>query len=463
MRTVSLAVIATIVCSLVPGVVLSDPPAPASSNLPAIEYLFEGLRIRGNHKTSGFLFRQIIDLRSGQRVQLEALDQFRRELLATGFFSSVETRLSEGTRPEHVVVEVDVVERNTILVSDIYFGTSAQTPVWGGLELAETNLFGSGLHLAGGFVVSGDQGAVQVTVADPLAAMGFSTVWSLQGFYQNGVGRGPSRDGQPESEEAWEYQRFGGRLGVGPRWRLPISTRLTYRVEGLDFVFIDRISPHPATGVIPGTSLFSTIGLDLGFSSLDHPTLPRSGYRAGLHVEGGGRFLGSDYSIVQLVGRFSGAVPIGRAHVIRFQAIAGALWDFDSAPYFEGFYTGDFSPLVPSRNLGLQFSDRRMLDLFDNGADLLTYGDLVGGLRTEWAVALNSQHTIELFVSSGVLTMSQGPWTVGRDAAVVNRDRVGDDLDLRTDLTFDLGFRARTPIGLIGLSVGNILSLLPLN
>ena len=436
----------------------------AASRLPPIEYLFETTHIRGNDKTSGFFFRRLLGLSPGELVRVEELDRYRRQLLATGFFSTVETRLAEGSQPEHVIVEVDVVERNTILVSDVYFGVSSQTPIWGGIEVAETNLLGSGLLLSGGFVLSPDQGAGQLTIADPFAALGLRASWSLQGFYQNGVGRGPSPDGAAGiGEEAFEYERFGGRLGFGPNWTIPLSTSVQYRVEGLDFTFIDPISPHPATGVIPGTSLLSTIGVALAFDRLDHPTLSRRGYRVGLTAEGGGDFLGSDYTLFEVTGHVRGALPLGDWHTLRLEAGGGYVWTPEAAPYFEGFYVGDFVPFVAGRSLGLQFSDRRSLDVFATGADLLTYGDAYGSAQVEWAVALARNDRIELFVSTGFLTMRQGPWAVGRSAERVTSDPPGSTNTFRTDLTFDMGFRANTPLGLFGLSIGNVLALLPLN
>ena len=461
---VAKTIICAILLSLSAPAGAEGPDGSAASRLPPIEYLFECTRIRGNDRTTAFFFRQLLNLERGELVRVEELDRFRHRLLATGFFSSVDARLAEGSLPEHVVVEIDVVERNTILVSDVYFGVSGQTPIWGGIEIAETNFLGSGLLLSGGFVLSPDQGGAQLTVADPFAALGLRTSWSLQGFYQDGVGRGPSPDALSAlEEEAFEYQRFGGRLGVGPAWNIPLTTSLVYRVEGLDFTFIDPISPHPATGVIPGTSLLSTIGVGVAFDSLDHPTISRRGFRVGLTVEGGSDFLGSDYTLFKTTGHVSGALPLGDWHTLRMETGAGLIWTPEAAPYFEGFYIGDTVPLVAGRSLGLQFSDRRALDAFNTGADLLTYGDAYTSAQVEWAVALPRNDRIELFVSAGILAMRQGPWAVGRSPERVTDDPIGSPDRFRTDLTFDLGFRANTPLGLFGLSVGNVLALLPLD
>lgn len=437
----------------------------AADNLPLIEYLLESLSVRGNAKTSQRFFDEYLALERGERVRVEELDRYRRRLLATGFFSQVEARLAEGSLPEHVIVEVEVVERNSILVSDVTLGTSLDTPMWGGLTIAETNLFGTGLMLSGGFVASPDQAGVQAALADPFAAIGLPLTWALEGHYRTANGQGTPDQGRgPEVEaQSFEYQAVAGTLTLGRRWRPEWSTDLWFRAEGLDFAFLDRTGPHPTTGIIPATSLLTVIGTRVEYDGTDSAPVPRTGFRAHLSLALADGALGSDYQFFQVQGGVESSHPLGSADTLRWEAQAGALVGADSAPHIAGFYVGDLSPFVPARALGLQFSDRRSLDLLSNGADLVTYGDGFASLSAEWAHSLSRDRSAEFFLRFGALGMRQGPWQIGRPPALIS-DREDANTDgFQTDLTFDLGFRASTPLGLFSLSVGNVISLLPLD
>ena len=53
------------------------------------------------------------------------LELTRFRLLGTGFFRDVQLSLRRGTQRGYVVLVVDVVERNTLVVNDVWLGLSA--------------------------------------------------------------------------------------------------------------------------------------------------------------------------------------------------------------------------------------------------------------------------------------------------------------------------------------------------
>ena len=445
-------------------------PRDAAAQLPEIEYRFESITVRGNSKTRAFFFRNMLGLEPGEQVRVGELDRFRRRLLSTGFFAEVDARLAEGSRPETVIVEVDVVEHNTIIIQDVFFGISASdSPLWGGLDLAETNLLGSGLLLAGAFVLSADQGALRLNLADPYRAVGLPFAWYLEGLVASAAGRGPTLNqvGLP-STLAFEYDRGGGRIGVGIIPWTHLGIELEYRLESIDFRYLGRSEPLPRTGMPVGQSLLSTLGLRIELDNRDRAQLPTAGGYVGLLLDGGGSFLASDYEYLRLTGEANLATPLDARQVLRFQLIGGALWARDGrAPYFEGFYIGDMSDLVADRDLELQFTDRRSPDFFNNGADLVTYGDLFGRLSGEYAHDIRPVYgplsRVEAFVSVGLLGVRQGPWDIGRPRVAVNNDPDVTVSGFHLDLTFNFGLRADTPVGLFEISIGQALSLAPLN
>lgn len=446
-------------------------PLPAASQLPEVAYVFESLQVRGNAKTRRFFFENMLDLEPGERVRVEQLDRFRRRLLSTGFFSDVQARLVPGSEPQTVTIEVTVEERNTIVVNDVFFGVSAEeAPLWGGLDLAETDLLGTGLLLGGAFALSSEQGGFRLSLADPFAATGLPFAWFAEGRFNAAVGQGPSvdRQGRPTTL-AFEYDRGGGRLGVGlTPWSRRLGIELDYRIETLNFNYTERGTELPETGMPGGRSLLSNLGLLVEYDSRDRAGLPTSGLRAALQLDGGGRVLGSDYQYLRLVGQAEVAIGYARDQTLRFDLSGGALFAEDGrAPYFEGFYVGDISELVAGRDLELQFSDRRSLDLLDNGADLVTYGDRFGRFRTEWAYQITpvygSVNRVEAFVSAGLFAIDQGPWQIGRPEIAVTDDTRNVAEGLHFDVTLNVGLRADTPIGYLELSVGQALSVAPLD
>src|SRR6185295_19546093 len=53
-----------------------------------------------------------------------------------------------------VVLAVDVEERGTLVINELFPATSAATTFWGGADVSETNFFGRGINLGAGFVAS---------------------------------------------------------------------------------------------------------------------------------------------------------------------------------------------------------------------------------------------------------------------------------------------------------------------
>ncbi|MBN1946413.1 MAG: hypothetical protein JW797_12105 [Bradymonadales bacterium] len=446
----------------------ADGNAPASSQLPPIEYLFESAQVTGNHHTRDSFFGDLLGLQPGERVTVERLDHFRHQLMATGFFDQVEARLRPGSEPESVVVEISVKERNTIRIRDLFFGLSADTPIWGGLEVAETNLGGTGMLLSGGFVLSPDQGAIRLILADPLATTILPFAWRLEALVVDAQGTGPSLT--PDglwTELPFRYQRIGGRLGIGFSPTPLVDLRAGLRTEDVHLDPLLGGQPYPMTGILLSHSLLSTVSLQLQLNLGVPPGKPQEGFRIRLSGEGSSGFLGSDYQFLRAIAQLKAGFSLGRNHLLRPEVTVAVLVNGEHAPYFEGFYVGSFSPLVPGCSLGLQFTDRRSLDLLDNGADLVTYADRLARFNLEWAIPLSSiygtSRRVEAFLSAGLFAAQAGPWEIGRHPDLVSDEGAGEIEGAHLDLFFNLGIRGDTPLGFFSFSLGNVLALAPLN
>jgi outer membrane protein insertion porin family len=80
-----------------------------------LRYVLEGIEIRGNTTTLARVIHRFVPFRAGDTLDVDdkelVLTRFR--LLGTGFFRDVQLSLRRGTKRGYVVLQVDVVERNT--------------------------------------------------------------------------------------------------------------------------------------------------------------------------------------------------------------------------------------------------------------------------------------------------------------------------------------------------------------
>jgi len=449
----------------------TGPSTPSSLELPRgpmpeIRYVVEAVRVEGNTKTSSSLIESLVDLPQGRPVSVQELEPLKRRLLGTGYFSGVEARLDRGSERGRVVVVIEVEERNTIILSDIILGSSREHPFWGGLDVAEGNLFGRGLVLGGAFVVGEGQSGFRGQLADPfafLAPLRLSSevhhVSADEAFYTRGseVG-GESEAGRLRST------RTGGEVGLGFYPLALLGVFVDVGVEG-----IEASSTAPtlmAPWLRDGRSFNRYLRLTLDHDTRDDPLVPRSGYRLNVSLQAGDPTWGSSYSYLKAVLRTSyyQALAFGAVgHVLRFDLFGGTI--VGDAPYHERFFVGDVSSLVASRDLSMSFSARPSPDFFDRGAGDLGYETVMAGAGVEYGVPIMQGpapfYRVEFFIGTGVFGMTTPGDLPGLRAANLGIDALGTSRPtvFPVDLTFDVGFRAETPIGVFGLSFGNGLAL----
>src|SRR5690606_28676942 len=134
----------------------------------ALRYALDGIQIVGNTRTSTKVIERFVPFGPGDVLDVDdpklKLTQYR--LLGTGFFKDVTLSLERGKRRGHVVLVVTVVERNTLVLNDLWMGLAASADTEGderflstfaGVDGAETNLFGSGITLGTATAFSKDQ------------------------------------------------------------------------------------------------------------------------------------------------------------------------------------------------------------------------------------------------------------------------------------------------------------------
>jgi outer membrane protein assembly factor BamA len=449
-----------------------------------VRYTLEGVEVRGNTRTRARVVLRYVPFKIGDVFDVDdpEVELSRYRLLGTGFFRDVQFSLRKGSSRGFVVLVIDVVERNTIVLNDVRMGISADADSQGnarpltayaGLDVAETNLLGTGITLGSAVAVAQDEYALRVRFLDP-AFLGSSWMTSGTLLYNDardffGIADIEKFDpsGTSSSNSAVvNYKRFGGSLGVGRDLSIATQFWLNYRLESIDADYPLEASQmrgfrtEPIDfAIVRGRSVLSTLRATLDYDTRDQPFLPTRGWKASFGAEVGLLPAASDYEYQRIDVDASHWWHLPwHDHVLRLELFAGAI--SGDAPFFEQYYVGDLSDFLPSRVLGVSF-DRRPAPNF-LGTDIVEvrYGKYAFKFSGEYRIPLfrgrRSIYGIDLFASAGIYGLAGD-----RD---ITSPPVGYKgwSQIPLDLTGNLGFRMDTSAGGFVFAFSNALGFVPI-
>jgi outer membrane protein insertion porin family len=415
-------------------------------------YTVERVEFRGlRHARADEVARHVLvapgDLLDQERVLLSRL-----RLLQLGWFSRVETRVQRGSERGLVVLVFEVVERNTLVVSDLVFGSTEAQPFYGGLGLSQQNFLGRGLGLSGAFVYGGaphgrpdDPARFAVRggffAPDLVAGRLPPLVFGVSGVFLRGeeLACGDAECEAFSSDLARaprvRYQRTGGEVTLG--FRPGPFERLsgTFHFERVHATGVDlTLGVEGATpAVLPGWSNDASLTGTYEIDTREDFFFPTEGFRGVAQVTLGSRLFGGGYEYSRyLLQLETGYVLLGKR--LRLQSAVGAVQG--GAPFFDRFYAADFSYFAVGPALGraleLNFSTDSRYDAFL----------AMGG--AEYGVPLWSRGA---FFQRGYLAFGvRGVWssaTLGGGRTKYSRTPVSADLALRLD----------TPVGTFNASL----------
>jgi outer membrane protein insertion porin family len=461
-----------------------DSSEAATSLDDPVRYVLDDVQVRGNDKTSSRVVLRYVPFAPGDVLDVDdpnvVLTKYR--LLGTGFFRDVVLSLEKGKERGHVVLVIIVVERNTIVVNDLWMGLAASADTNGqepqllspfaGVDAAETNLLGTGISLGSATAFSKDQLGLAVRFLDPALAGGR---WMLSGdvLYNDALGffgndgvrwEDPNQISEVPRQAVVDYRRLGARVGLG--LDLTVSSQLwaNYRLESVD-AMLPRAAAHLYGGelepidfrILPGRSILSTLGAAFYHDTRDQPILTTSGTRASFGAEVSLRPTGSDYSYQRFDLGYSRWWPLAHGHTIKLEAFAGAI--AGNAPFFEQYYIGDLSDFRPGRILGLAFDDRPAPNFLGTSIAEIRYGDYAARLTSEYRIPLyrgyRSIYGIDFYFGAGAITLA-GLRDIERPPADLSGARL-----IPIDLTGNLGFQMDTSLGGVTFSFANALGFIP--
>lgn len=467
-----------------PWAATAQDEAPSTETPARLRYTLEGIEILGNRRTADRVILRYIPFAPGDALEVDdpeiELTHFR--LLGTGFFSSVRLSLRKGRKRGQAVLVVQVVERNTLILENVWMGIAADEDTDGnskplspflGLQAAETNLAGVGITLGAGVAAAADQWALQTWFADPALA---GTSWLLTAslYYYDPLDFFGNKDVSFESPEleqrevtdyaVVDYTRFGGTLGSGRD--LSVSTQLLfdYQLEKIDAV-VPTMASHVrgetrepiAFDIRPGPSVLSALRAALVYDTRDAPFLTTRGTRASVRVHLGLPPLGSSYGFGKVELGYQHWWRLPWDHVVSLEGRVGAI--AGDPPFFEKFYVGDYTDLLPDRMLGLNPDRRQPPNYLSTDIVEVRYGDYAARLQGEYRIPLysgtGSVYGIDAFGALGL-------YGVAAHEDFSNPPSGYDGFEqVPIDLSYNLGLRVETYVGGFVLAFSNVLGLLP--
>ena len=450
-----------------------------------LHYELETVRIRGNKRTRDRIILRYVPFRPGDELDVDddRLEQIRFRLLGTGYFSDVQLSLSKGPRRGVVILNIDVVERNTLVVNDLWLGASADaTPegrhrpftAFGGVDVAENNFFGTGIAVSAAIAVADRQQGYRLRFADP-TFLGSKWIVSASLLYNNardffGVS-GVLSDNQPNAGACdcavATYTRRGGEIGAGLDLSTSARFRLGYHLELIEaslpraaseqrgYVAVEPIAFH----LIDGRSVLSYLSVALDDDTRDDPVLPTQGHFVQLGSDFGLSPLGSDYSFLRLQTRVQQWWTLPwKEHVFRLDVFGGAV--FGDAPLFMRFYVGDLSDFLPDRALDLNFDRRPPPNFLRTTVTWMRYEEFAARVNGEYRIPIYRGHRsiygIDFFGSGGFFLLGSARDFNDPAAGYHGFSRIP------IDLTFNVGVRMQTSAGGFAFAFSNIIGFLPI-
>jgi outer membrane protein insertion porin family len=433
-------------------------------------YVIEDVVVRGNLRTKTALILAELGLAPGDTVVASdpRVDAARFRLLALGHFLDARLSVERGKQRGGVVLLVEVEERGTFVINELYPSTSAATAFWGGADVSDTNFLGRGVNLGGGFVAS-----TKPLVVGAERGLGLRLHGSLperQGPFGFGLAAtalyndgsefyrqsGADGDADPGRFIAANVRRAGGDVGATRTLTRAWRASFDLRGESLSAALpATRLRTLPGGTTTPidfdvqgGDSRVATAALTLDYDTRSDPVLPRSGARVVATLEGAPKPV-SSYGFAKALVQASIYAKMPHGHALGLHLYGGAI--LGDAPYFDEFYIGDLNVLLPRRALGMSFSTLPSHNLLRTSIAGHRYDDYAGRVLVEYAIPIWRRRGFvyggEAFAAAGILGM-----TSDGDPAVTSWRT------LPVDLTGDLGLRLDTYIGIFTISIANALS-----
>lgn len=378
------------------------------------EVYVERINITGNTKSSEKVLRRELRVVEGELFTYQKLVRSRQRLFNLGYFDEVNVTVEPGSTPDKVVINVDVKERATGLVS-VGAGYSSLDNIFATLDITQRNLFGRGYEVFARFRIGSQSRLGLVGFTDPY-------------FLDTQLRAGADVYDRERQYVDFTEERLGGDLRASYPLAEYVTLGGTYRLENVDISDVAESSSDDLKREI-GTKLNSVIELALSRDTRDNIFEPTTGSRTSLDAAFAG--LGGDTQFYRVIGEHSQFFPLPIFNwVFAVRGLAGYIqgWGGQDAPIFERFFLGGATTLRGQKTRSVGPKDSR--------------GAVIGGdtellFSTELLIPVFPRFRVAFFFDAG------NAYGFGKDF---------DPTDLR--LGAGLGFRFFSPLGPLRLELG---------
>ncbi|HVZ74279.1 MAG TPA: BamA/TamA family outer membrane protein [Polyangia bacterium] len=441
------------------------------------KYVIERVEVRGNKRTRESLITEQLDavgLRAGEAVNASdaRVEAARFRLLATGHFLDARLSVTRGAQRGGVVLLVEVEERGSIVVNELYPSTSAATRFWGGADASDTNFLGRGINLGAGFVVSttpvitGAERGLGLRLHTSIPArpewggLGFTATALFNDASDFQRARGADDDPTPADFIAARTRRAGGIVGVNRALTHAFRGSVDLRGEWIEATLPDlRFRTLRSGAITPidfdiqeGASHLFSATATLEYDTRNDPVLPRSGARVLTSLEVSGSPLGSSYTFAKALVHASIYTKMPHGHALGLHLFGGAI--AGDPAYFDEFFIGDLNLLLPRRALGIDFSTLPSRNFLGTAIASHRYDNYAGRILLEYAIPIWRRRG---FVYGGDVFAAGGLLGIGSNGDF-NTPGPFSWRALPIDLTADLGLRLDTYVGIFTISIANAIS-----
>ncbi|MEL7256645.1 MAG: outer membrane protein assembly factor BamA [Pseudomonadota bacterium] len=313
----------------------------------------ERIDIEGNTTTLDRVIRRQFDTVEGDPFNPREIRQAAQRIRALRYFESADVNAREGSRPDQVVVDVDVEETTT---GSLSFGANFSSDAGLGFSIgfAERNFLGRGQRVRANILASSETANYSLSFAEP-AFLGRDVEFSVRTSLLE-----TSRNNSLYDTIIGEFRpALGFPLGESSRLNLFYSLRYS------------DMTDYPATGMSPilaaesalGGELASSLGFVYSYDTRRTGLNPNAGVLLEFGVEYGG--LGGDQEFIRPSARIIGQTRVFNEEVTLRATLEGGALEFLSGDtravdrytqqVIRGFDSNGLGPVQNGEHLGGNF------------------------------------------------------------------------------------------------------------
>ncbi len=294
----------------------------------------ERIDIHGNTRTRGYVIRREFDIAEGDAYNKGLIDRAERRLKNLNFFKTVKITAKPGSVPDRVILDVEVVERETADFN-VAGGYSTVDGWLAEVKLGESNFMGTGVAVKSAFTYGQYSQGIDLSATDPY-------------FFGNRVSGGVdifAKQTDSNSYQSYGTENYGAMMLIGTplteqlgvQWRYSIS-RQTVTLDPASLAAAPSLAIQQAAAA--GPQWVSAVGSTATYSTLDNTKAPTSGINSQLRQDLAG--LGGDVRFMRTTEDLRYYHPVTDDVVTLARAQGGYItgWGGKQVPLIDNFFGG---------------------------------------------------------------------------------------------------------------------------